>query len=244
MERLRTPKLEDPGDDDEDSDAGEEFTHEDDLASARKREKDGEWDVALPERTPRQKKQGSAGKVASWVVIISLVGGFGSWWRKEKIEIGYCGVGKANWSLTETKVPDWADVLQPQCEPCPQHAFCYPDFEVRCEHDFVLKPHPLSLGGLVPLPPTCEPDGEKVRRVKAVADKAVEELRERRAKWECGELAKENKNQAPTVPEPELKEEVGKKRRKGMSEEQFEDLWKGALGEILGQEEVTSEKEG
>ena len=110
----------------------------------------------------------------------------------------------------------------------------------------MLKPHPLSLGGLNPLPPTCEPDGEKVRRVKAVADKAVEELRERRVKWECGELDTEGKEEAPRpeIPEPELKQDVGNKRRKGMSEEEFESLWEGALGEIVGREEVVSATEG
>ncbi|CRK23765.1 hypothetical protein BN1723_018101, partial [Verticillium longisporum] len=83
---------------------------------------------------------------------------------------------------SEVSVPDWiVPYIEPQCERCPQHAYCFEDYTVRCDDNFIMKPHPLSLGGLVPLPPTCEPDGEKVRRIKAVADKAVEELRERRA---------------------------------------------------------------
>lgn len=178
--------------------------------------------------------------MASWFVILSVLGSFGAWWRKEKIEIGYCGLGKPTWSLAETNVPEWANVLEPRCEPCPPHAFCYPDFEARCEHDFILKPHPLSLGGLVPLPPTCEPDSEKARRVKAVADKAVEELRERRAKYECGELNEDGKPASPEIREPKLKEEVAKKRRKGLTESEFDDLWQGALGEIIEKDEVVS----
>lgn len=224
----------------------EEFTAEEQLEIVRDRAKNGEWDVALPARKKQRAKASKASKAAPWVVLLSIFGGFGTYWRNEKVEIGYCGVGKDTWSLSETQVPEWADVLQPQCEPCPQHAYCFPNLETRCETDFVLKPHPLSMGGLVPLPPTCEPDGEKVRRVKAVADRAIEELRERRAKWECGELVDENGKEIPAVeiPEKQLKEEVGKKRKRGMSQEEFEDLWKGAIGEISAKEEVTTGKDG
>ncbi|KAI9742951.1 MAG: hypothetical protein M4579_007751, partial [Chaenotheca gracillima] len=111
----------------------------------------------------------------------------------------------------------------------------------KCEPDFVLQPHPLSLGGLVPLAPTCEPDGEKARKVKAVADRAVEELRERRAKYECGDLIDEkNKAVKPSVEisETKLKEAVGEKRRKGMTQSEFENLWQSALGEVLNRDEI------
>lgn len=224
--------------DDEDEDemsAGEEFTPEEQLAMESEQ-------YAPPVRARKgSQKQGSTSVVASWLVILLVLGGFGAWWRKEKIEIGYCGLGKPTWSLTETNVPDWANVLEPRCEPCPPHAFCYPDFEARCEHDFILKPHPLSIGGIVPLPPTCEPDSEKARRVKAVTDKAVEELRERRAKWECGQLKGEGKDaQSPDISEPNLRDEVAKKRRKGLSDSEFDDLWKGAIGDIIEKDEVVS----
>ncbi|KAJ5653069.1 hypothetical protein N7490_000072 [Penicillium lividum] len=237
--RLRPTKeeSEDSGEESEDESevgAGEEFTPEEQLALETEQYAPG------PQARKRSRKQGSTSVVASWLVIILVLVGFGAWWRKEKIEIGYCGLGKPTWSLAETNVPEWANVLEPACEPCPPHAFCYPDFEARCEHDFILKPHPLSLGGLVPIPPTCEPDSEKARRVKAVADKAVEELRERRAKWECGQLQDEGKEPSPEISEPELKEEVAKKRRKGLSDTEFDDLWKGAIGEIMDKDEVVS----
>ena len=94
--------------------------------------------------------------------------------------------------------------------------------------------------------PTCEPDGEKVRRVKVVADRAIEELRERRAKFECGELVNEAGVPETTVEidAEELKKEVSKKRRKGMGEAEFEELWAGAIGEIEGREEVESRVDG
>ncbi|KXG48342.1 Inner nuclear membrane protein MAN1 [Penicillium griseofulvum] len=239
------PPQEEPGEESEDSEedeeseieAGEEFTPEEQLAMSM--ENDQYSQQVQPRRRPQ--KQGTLSRLAPWVVIFSMAGSFGAWWRKEKLEIGYCGLGKPTWSLADTKVPDWANVLEPRCEPCPSHAFCYPNFEVRCENDFLLKPHPLALGGLVPLPPTCEPDSEKERRVKAVADKAVEELRERRAKWECGQLKEDGKGaRSPDISEPELREEVAKKRRKGLSDTEFEELWKGAIGEILGKDEVIS----
>ncbi|KAB8075764.1 Man1-Src1p-C-terminal domain-containing protein [Aspergillus leporis] len=239
ISKLRSPhkELEPVSDDEDESEfsAGEEFTPEEQLALERE-----QADLWYPEAPRRQQKQGMRSRAAPWVVILLLVTGFGAWWRKEKIEIGFCGIGKPTWSLAETRIPVWANILEPQCEPCPPHAFCYPNLEALCAHDFIMKAHPLSLGGLVPLPPTCEPDSEKARRVKAVADKAVEELRDRRAKWECGELADEG-IQGPEISESDLKREVGRKRRKGLSDTEFDDLWKGALGEILGREEVVSQ---
>ncbi|KAI9376215.1 Man1-Src1p-C-terminal domain-containing protein [Aspergillus egyptiacus] len=219
------------------SEAGEEFTPEEQLALEHQ-----QADLMYPPRPRRrQQKQGTIVRSISWLIILSLFTSFGAWWRKEKVEIGYCGIGKPTWSLAETKVPEWANILEPQCEPCPAHAFCYPNFEARCEHDFILTPHPLSLGGLVPLAPTCEPDSEKARRVKAVADKAVEALRDRRAKWECGELSDGSKPTAgPDITETDLKEEVAKKRRKGMTDTEFDDLWRGALGEIVAKEEIVA----
>ncbi|KAL3460279.1 Man1-Src1p-C-terminal domain-containing protein [Aspergillus heterothallicus] len=225
------------GQQDEYSSAGEEFTPDEQLALER-----AQADLMYaPRPRKRQQKQGPVAKSIPWLIILSLFTSFGAWWRKEKIEIGFCGIGKPTWSLAETKVPEWANVIEPQCEPCPAHAFCYPNFEVKCEHDFILTPHPLSLGGLVPLAPTCEPDSEKARRVKAVADKAVEALRDRRAKWECGQLSEAAKESAgPDISEADLKREVGKKRRKGMSDIEFDELWKGALGEIIAKDEVVA----
>ncbi|ERF69467.1 hypothetical protein EPUS_07282 [Endocarpon pusillum Z07020] len=246
----------------------EEFTPEEQLELVRDRAAQGySGSQLIPARqstlTRRARQPAStATKSATWGVLLTLLGSIGAWYRKEKIDIGYCGVGQPDWSLSNynTNIPTWVkDTLQPACEPCPQHAFCYPSMEIKCEHDFVLKPHPLSLGGLIPLPPTCEPDGEKVRRVKMVADRAVEELRERRAAFECGEDIKnlqstEDSGEGQTIvraskpkleiSEEALREEVGKMRRKGMSDAEFNDLWQGALGEITGREEVEVIRDG
>lgn len=197
-------------------------------------------------RRPRKKVKRS--KTPFWVVLFTMFGGYAAWYRQEKLAVGYCGVGRPATSVIPHKMdvdqlPQWAvAIVEPQCEPCPQHAYCYEGLETSCEPDFVLQPHPFSLGGLVPLPPTCEPDGEKVRRIKVVADRAVEELRERRARYECGEPEKKDGKavpvKQPTIDQEELKQKVGEKRRRGMSESEFEDLWGGAIGEIHGRDEV------
>ena len=225
---------------------GEEFTPEEQQELIKVEKSDGRKDL-VPGRS-RKSTQRSTGvaRIAPWAVSLAMLGGLATVWRQEKLEVGYCGIGRPSTSLAGVQIPDWASVLQPQCEPCPQHAYCYQNLETLCEQDFVLKPHPLSVAGLVPLPPTCEPDGEKARRVKAVADRAVEELRERNAKFECGKLVDESGKHIPSVEmdEQELKQEVASKRRKGMSQEEFEDLWKGAVGEILGRDEVVSGVDG
>jgi len=148
--------------------------------------------------------------------------------------------------IKDIEIPDWANALvEPQCEPCPPHAFCYEDYSVRCEDGYILTPHPLSLGGAIPLPPTCEPDSERVRRVKAVADRAVEELRDRRAKFECGELVDEDGQtpETPAIEEQVLKEVISEKRSKRLNKQEFDDLWTAALGEIHTRDEVEVEVE-
>ncbi|KMP01024.1 hypothetical protein CIRG_01164 [Coccidioides immitis RMSCC 2394] len=237
---LRSLKAEESEEDD--LEPGEEFTPDEQLA------------LTQAQATPRKpvvkrkpaKRGGGGTQAVSWFVIVTLLSAIGMWWRKEKIEIGYCGVGKPHWSLEGTKVPEWASVIEPKCEPCPQHAFCYSGLQATCEQDFVLKPHPLSLAGLIPLPPTCEPDSDKLRRVKVVTDKAVDELREQRAKYECGEVGKDGSKEvtSPEMTAAELKQRVSKSKRKGMSDEEFEELWRGALGEITGREEVMTATKG
>lgn len=225
--------------------AGEEFTAEEQLDLIRGRAANGEVDILPPRKKKSAHTSRTIPKSAPWIVLMALLGGYATWWRQEKLAVGYCGIGRPSHSLSNMQLPEWVEVLQPTCEPCPQHAICFQEMETRCEQDFILQPHPLSLGGLVPVPPSCEPDGEKVRRVKAVADKAIEELRERKAQAECGTL-KDSKggDTSEEIDEEDLKKEVGKKRRRNMDAAEFEDLWKGAIGEIIGREEVASNSDG
>lgn len=221
-------------------DAGEEFTPDEQLELEEAASR-GEATLEVQKSTTQVARRSSA-KAPLFVLLMSLLGAYLAWYRQEKIAVGYCGLGRPAKELLppEVPVPDFLVLfIEPQCESCPQHAYCYEDFSVRCEPDFILQAHPLSLGGIVPLPPSCEPDGEKARRVKAVADKAVEELRERRAKYECGELVDEGqKGDSPTIPEQELKETVSRKRSKRLNKDEFDDLWAAAIGEVTAREEV------
>ncbi|KAK1757497.1 Man1-Src1p-C-terminal domain-containing protein [Echria macrotheca] len=241
---------------------GEEFTPEEQLALDQ--EEQANPSLALARRKPQRASRGSALSTPIWVLMITLLGAYAAWYRQEKIAVGYCGLGRepnqlipakiqlpewateltSKFGLEDVQLPDWAlPLVEPPCEPCPPHAYCYEDFTVRCEPDFILKPHPLSFGGLVPLPPTCEPDGEKVRRVQAVADKAVEELRDRRAKFECGEPVEPEglPLDSPAIEEEELKETLSQKRSKRMSMDEFDELWVAAIGEVKAREEVVVE---
>lgn len=227
----------------------EEFTPDEQLALAQEDATRAQTAVV-----PHRQKPSRGFATPVWVLFFTLLSAYGAWYRQEKLAVGYCGVGRPAQAIIprhisyqdyDLEVPEWAlKLTEPECEPCPNHAFCYADNSVRCEEDYILKPHPLSAGGLVPLPPTCEPDGEKVRRVKAVADKAVEELRERRAKFECGELVDENGQQSGSaaIAVEELKEAVSEQRSKKLSKKEFDDLWSAALGEIETRDEIEVER--
>ncbi|KAF5023915.1 hypothetical protein F66182_4037 [Fusarium sp. NRRL 66182] len=230
--RQPTPDLLEPG---------EEFTPNEQLELEEAASR-GETSIE-PRKPAGQVSRKSSFKAPLFVLFMSLLGAYLAWYRQEKIAVGYCGLGRPANSLVPSEVPVPDSLLpfvEPQCEPCPQHAFCYEDFSVRCEPGFIIKPHPLSLGGMVPLPPSCEPDGEKARRVKAVADKAIEELRERRAQYECGELVTEDgkKQDSPAIAEQELKETVSRKRSRRLNEDEFDELWAAAIGEVTRRDEV------
>lgn len=259
---------------------GEEFTPEAQLELAQEEEAARQRNAAgrragKKNKAPATRRRGICSVLATplLVLLLTLLGAYGAWYRQEKIAVGYCGLGRLAVPLLAqqmeslegfvgdlvARLPEPArDVVQsldlhtpaslqvliePQCEPCPLHAFCYADLTARCESGYLLQPNPWSLGGLVPLAPTCEPDGERARRVKAVADKAIEELRDRRARWECGDLVDDDGTPAtgPAMDVPQLKEIIGDKRSKKMSKDEFDDLWTVALGEIESREEVEVE---
>ncbi|KAF2200454.1 hypothetical protein GQ43DRAFT_373760 [Delitschia confertaspora ATCC 74209] len=218
---------------------GEEFTPDEQLALARERVKTGQLDVLPPRRRKQPSNAKGTLKAGVWTMTLAALAGFAGVWRQEKLAVGYCGMGQESTSLAGLQIPEWANEILPACEPCPAHAYCYKNLETTCEQDYVLKPHPLSLNGLIPLPPSCEPDSEKARRISTVTDRSVDILRKRRAEYECGELDKEGKPvTSPEMGEAELKQEVASMKRKGMSQDEFEDLWKSAIGSIVARDEV------
>jgi hypothetical protein len=221
------------------TDAGEEFTPEEQLDLVRERAKSGQVDMLPPRRRKASAKATGTLKAFSATLLLTATAVFGGVWRQEKIEVGFCGIGRDASSLAGVDVPDWASDMLPQCEPCPPHAQCYRGLELTCDRDFIRKDHPLSLGGLVPLPPTCEPDSAKTRKVTAVANKAVEILREKRAQYECGEPDAEGKPvETPDVAEEELKQTLAARTQKGMTDKEFSELFERAFPETVLRDEV------
>ena len=221
-------------------DEGEEYTPEEQQELSLERAKNGEVDI-LPARHRRDPKK-TASTIQAFLLtfcatLFAICGGV---WREEKFAIGFCGVGPD--TLTEiagVEIPEFAVDYLPQCEPCPLNAICYSNLKVECHKDFIKKYHPLSFGGFLPLPPTCEPDTEKTRKATQVANHAVQALRKRRAEYECGEDdGQGNAVQSPDVTVAELKQQLINKKGKSLSNEEFEDLFAKALGEIPNRQEV------
>ncbi|OQO11474.1 hypothetical protein B0A48_03201 [Cryoendolithus antarcticus] len=212
----------------------EEFTPDEQQALVQGRNS-GEL---VPARPKKKASTSSVAKTGPAALLTAMLAGLATLYRQEKVQVGYCGVGQPSTEIAGVAIPDWADIARPQCEPCPPHAYCHVNLQTECEPGFVLTPNPLSLNGLVPLPPSCAPDSQRARKVQAVKQRAVEELREHNAKFECGETAQS------ALPEASLKETISTKRRKGMSNEEFEDLWSSALGEIQNADEIISASDG
>lgn len=209
---------------------GEEFTPEETEEISR------EPGAPLRRRTGGQASP--TGTSMLWAIILSLLVGYFMWWRKEKKEVGYCGLGKLD---MQTYNSDWTSLIRPQCEPCPQNAICKFNFEADCKDDYVLVPNQLSFGGLVPLPPTCEPDSEKLRRIAILSDEAIRVLRERAADVECGE-ASLGKGEEAGVSEADLRQVLYNLKAPGLSDAQFNELWRYALDDVSNREEVVSTK--
>jgi hypothetical protein len=234
--RGRTPLALDP------LQPGEEFEPEEQLELETERRKAGNTAVIPVRRSHRSRPRSDPILVkaltAGLVVFLATLAHF---YRLEKFTVGYCGIGHPSDRIAGVDIPDWAHRFRPACENCPRHATCYQNLQTQCEPGFVIQHHPLSLNGLLPLAPSCEPDGERVKRINAVGSRAVEELRIQNAKAECGELDDQGKPVKDSfLSEEELKRRVSSQKRQSMSDDEFDDLWKPALGEVLGRDEIKS----
>ncbi|KAI4947369.1 hypothetical protein J4E91_006721 [Alternaria rosae] len=226
-------------------DAGEEFTPEEQLELVRERAKAGEVDILPPRRRRQKGKATGTIKAMAGTLLLTASAAFAGVWRQEKIDVGFCGIGRDATGLGGMELPSWADQLLPQCEPCPPHAQCFRGLTLRCDPDFIMKDHPLSLGGLVPLPPTCEPDSEKTRKVNGIANKAVEILRQRKAQYECGEPdAAGNPVESPEVSEGDLKQQMASQKSKSLTDQEFSELFDRAFPELTMREEIVESTDG
>ena len=138
----------------------EEFTPEEQQELVRAQQA-GEL---VPARPRARKPASSAARTGVGAILTAMLLGFAGLYGQEKFEVGYCGVGRPSTEVAGVQVPEWADAVRPTCEPCPPHAVCGHKLQTFCEPGFVLTHHPLSLNGILPIPPTCEPDSARTQR--------------------------------------------------------------------------------
>lgn len=177
---------------------GEEFEPQDAVEFAKQPARDL---VRLaPRRSARSNKSGNA----LVLILLFMAIAYAMWWRKEKIAAGYCGVGGLEMQERDTE-GSLADLLRPECEPCPPHARCYPEMELECVDDYIKVYSYASLGGLYPIPPTCVPDTEKERRVMIMSDAALNILRQNGAEKRCKEKFLSGDLELDSVSEADLR---------------------------------------
>jgi hypothetical protein len=132
---------------------------------------------------------------------------------------------------------DWRstffNTIRPKCTPCPPHAQCLDNLEMRCNEDFIYKPHPFRLNDILPLAGECIPDTEKQRRIAIVAERALGLLRDKAARVEC------NDETPVGLMEKNIKAELLKYKSGSLSDEEFDALFEAAIGEVEKRDEVT-----
>ncbi|KAK9236390.1 Man1-Src1p-C-terminal domain-containing protein [Lipomyces kononenkoae] len=171
----------------------------------------------------------------AWIVVL-LGLSYLMWWRNEKFAIGYCEVEGLGTYIPEVSDHSFRQFVEPACTPCPSHAVCFANFLAECEPDYVYVPSFWSLGGLLPFPPKCVPDTEKLQRARILLEESLQLLRERYADVQCGSGGK-GKND-PTVAVVDLRAKLYSMKSPSLSDDSFEELWQLAFKDLVEQEEV------
>lgn len=171
------------------------------------------------------------------VTVSFILMAYAIWWRAEKIEVGYCGVGGLDMRSYESDNP-LLELIRPDCEPCPPHARCYPGMELDCVDDYIKVNSWLSLGGLWPIPPACVPDTEKERRAMIMSDAALDILRKSGAEQRCKEKFLSGGMDLEGVSEADLRQVLYDRKAPALSDREFSELWRHALEDLSNREEV------
>ncbi|KAK6345323.1 inner nuclear membrane protein enriched at telomere/subtelomere region [Orbilia javanica] len=214
---------------------GEEFTPEEQLEVELEDE-----NANAVTRLARRKGKSEIGTTLMSLLttlFFIAIAAYAAWWREEKIKVGYCGIGKP--SIKNTGYLEWADKLVPQCETCPSHAICRSRLSTDCYTDYVLVPHPFSLGGLIPLAPTCQPDSEKIRRVSVLSDAVITKLRDRAAAIECGYIRPVSEEEEG-ISGKDIKDALYEMKSPTLSDDQFNELWDNAVQDLENKDEVVT----
>jgi hypothetical protein len=229
----------------DDVEAGEEF-EESELLELEEERKSGKVAVLPVRRSPKTQGSGTLTRALLYGLGAIAVG-LGGVYRQEKVHVGYCGVGEQSDWISKLDIPEWAQQnLLPSCEPCPPHATCYSDLRTECDKGFVVANNPLSLGGLVPLIPTCEPDGERPKMIKAVTERIIKGLRIRNAEASCtGKDSQGTPVTTPELSEDFIRESLTAVKKATMTDEEFNDLFDSSISEVARSEDITiAERDG
>ncbi|SCV67100.1 BQ2448_5746 [Microbotryum intermedium] len=150
---------------------------------------------------------------------------FALWWREEKLNIGFCDTQTTHNALSSSRsdslvprsfAPHWSSTwltkispdvwrrmdqihLRPSCVVCPSHGICDGGQFLGCEPDYIIRPHPLRLGGLIPLAPRCDPDSDKLMLIAVRASRLAARLRAHRGNVICGRSSRRGMDKVPEV---------------------------------------------
>ncbi|KAF9206058.1 inner nuclear membrane protein enriched at telomere/subtelomere region [Haplosporangium sp. Z 27] len=162
---------------------------------------------------------------------------FGMWYRQTRFRIGFCTATSYSSDHSSSWNQQTWDWIYPTCIPCPTHATCSsPHKNPVCPPEYILKPHPLSLGNFLPLTPECVLNRAKEYQSLQVAD-AVEQILHRKAGIEeCKTFSPPLKTREfisrQQISLSELRRTILSMKDSSVSQRDFEQYWKLAVGEI------------
>ncbi|KAF9090687.1 hypothetical protein BGX23_005805 [Mortierella sp. AD031] len=166
---------------------------------------------------------------------------YGLWYRQTRMDIGFCTPSTSTPPptsieplTTQQRIVKW---LYPTCIACPDHATCItPDSEPVCPPEYILRPHPLSFGNLLPLPPNCVLNKAQEYQSLQVADAAEKILHRRAGQEECRSSSRPEPTAELLARQrfsiPELKSEIESLKDVRVSQEEFDQYWNLALNEL------------
>lgn len=187
-----------------------------------------------------------------FILFLALMS-FGLWYRQTRIDIGYCTPSTFIPTPTNNKhlttkqfLVKW---LYPTCIACPDHARCNsPGADPLCPPEYILRPHPLSFGNLLPLTPTCVLNKAQEYQSLQVADAAESILHKRAGQEECmtsirpqpsAELFARQRLSAS-----DLRKEIESLKDASVSQEDFNQYWTLALNELYRRSSTISIEQG
>ncbi|CCD26362.1 Heh2p NDAI_0H01880 [Naumovozyma dairenensis CBS 421] len=157
---------------------------------------------------------------------------FALWYREERILVGYCGHESVQSILSlsiESPFFSCLDTIlspfKPKCLPCPANAICHSNLATECIPHYETSAFSslLSLYGLIPLPPSCEPiETEKSKELNQITSELLSVLHHQNAHLECGNSAD---NGLSGMNEGELYNEFMSYRSPWINKEQYSELW-------------------